>query len=192
MYGIRTQKYFKEDLLRIARMHIEHIEKSTSWTKFYRDNKLPSTQTYLSVFGTWGNLRKELGLNVKKKRDVISKDEIEDVLKKHGKEFKTRKQWDEYAQEHKLPTYKTILKHFSYEEILDYAGKPKQRNFSKEELISLALKHRKSYISSSMKKWDEYAKEQGLPSSRQFNWVFGSWSEAKYEIRKQAQKKSDR
>ncbi|MCM3216731.1 hypothetical protein M3612_19790 [Niallia taxi] len=173
-------------------MHIDHIEKSTSWSKFYRDNKLPSTQTYLSVFGTWENLRKELGLIVKKKRDVISKETIKDILKKHGNAFQTRKQWDEYAQEHKLPTYKTILKHFTYEEILGFAGKLKQRNFSKEELISLALKHRQSFISSSMTKWDEYAKEHILPSSRQFNWVFGSWSEAKHEIRKQAQKKSDR
>lgn len=173
-------------------MHLEHIEKSTSWSKFYRDNKLPSTQTYLAIFGTWDKLRKELNLDVKKKKDIISKNEIEAILKIHGKEFKSRKQWDEYAHEHKLPTYKTILKHFTYEEILDFAGKPKKRNFSKEELISLALEHRESFIGLSMTKWDEYAKEHQLPTARQYNWLFGSWSIAKQEIRKQAQKKSDR
>lgn len=173
-------------------MNLAHIEKSTSWSKFYRDNKLPSTQTYLSVFGTWENLRKELNLEVKKKKDIISKDEIENILKTHGKEFKSRKQWDEYAQEHKLPTYKTILKHFTYEQILNFGGKSKKRNFSKDELISVALEHRQSFISFSKLKWDEYAKEHNLPTARQYHWLFGSWSNAKHEIRKQAQIKSDR
>jgi hypothetical protein len=170
-------KYTKSELVEIGKKHQEYFHRKLIWDKHSVEHGLPASATYIKRFGSWQKAKEQIGLrNVKRKNDIYTKEMLEKVLKEHGKNFINRKQWDEYAKEHRIPTWKTIKKHFEYAEILDFAGK------GKKELIRIALQHQEHFLNSSMTKWDEYAAENDLPSSNKFHKVFGSWNKAKTEV----------
>jgi hypothetical protein len=184
--GLTAKKasYSLEELQNIAKKHKKFMQSKQQWDKYSKENGLPASATFIKAYGKWSTLKEQIGLgNEKRKRDLYSKDDIKMILKKHAEHYLNRKQWDEYAKEKKLPTYKTIKKHFEYDEILQIVGKSKNIHLTKEDLIQIALQHTDIFLTSSMSKWDLYAKEQKLPSSYAFFNHFGSWQRAKYEIR---------
>lgn len=174
--------YDDEDLKKIALEHKNHLATKRKWDAYYKERGLPSSSTLLKVFGTWNNLKEFVGLSTENLRsDQYSKGDIEKILIKHADNFLNRQQWDIYAKEHRLPTYKTIKKHFSYDQILGLVNQRKKINFTKEDLIKIAKEHN-IFLSSTMKSWDKYASENRLPSSHTFLKKFGSWRNAKHDI----------
>jgi hypothetical protein len=182
----KKRNYTKEDLLEIAKKHNRYFQSKGVWDSYARENDLPSSFTFINVFGSWNTIKELIGFEgkQKRKRDIYSKEQLLKILNEHGHQIKNRKQWDDYAKEHNLPTYKTLRKHFSWEEILSLAKKEKTFNLSKNELIQIALKHFEPFIYLSMDKWDEYAKERGLPSSMVYYRRFKGWKKAKNEVLK--------
>lgn len=69
---------------------------------------------------------------------------------------------------------------------MDIVGKKKVFNLSKEELIKLTLKPEYFYkfLNSTKTKWDEFARENNLPSSYKYIKTFDTWLKAKEEIDK--------
>lgn len=180
---IQKGAYTLEELKEIAEKHKEFFKTAAMWLEYSRENNLPSPATFIRAFESWNEVKSFLNLNTpKRKKNLYSKAEIEVILKEHGKNFVNRKQWDEYSKDNKLPTYKTIKKHFTYDEILTIINKNKQFNFTKNELATIAWDHNCAFFTMKMKDWDEYAKENKLPSSYIFSNVFGSWRKAKGEI----------
>lgn len=180
----KKASYTLEELEQIAKTHKNYMQSKPMWDKYSKENGLPASATFINAYKKWSNLKEQIGLgNIKIKRESYRKDDIKTILKEHAGQYLNREQWDEYAKEKKLPTYKTIKKHFEYNEILQIVGKSKKILLTKEELIQIALQHSDVFLTSSMSKWNEYAKKQSLPSSYTFFNHFGSWQRAKHEIR---------
>lgn len=184
------RNYSYNELEQIAIKHKEHFYRKSIWDVYSKKHGLPASATFIKAFGSWIKVKEHIGVNTdKRKDDLYTKEDIKNILEKHAENFVNRKQWDEYVKEKRLPTYKTIKKHFDYEEILKIVGKKKPAPLTKEELIKIALKHEEQFLGSSMAKWDVYADSYGLPSSYIFFKSFGSWKKAKYEIRIRSSKK---
>jgi uncharacterized protein (DUF934 family) len=175
--------YTFSELEKIAKKYKKHFLRKSIWDKYSKEHGLPASSTFIIAFGSWQKVKEHIGLgNEKRKNDLYSKDDIKRILKKHAKHYINRTQWDEYAKEHKLPTYKTIKKHFEYDEILEIVNKKKTTSLTEDDLIKIALTYQEHFLHSSMKKWDMYAKENDLPASNAFHKMFGSWRKAKYEV----------
>ncbi|QCJ45503.1 hypothetical protein FAY30_26555 (plasmid) [Bacillus sp. S3] len=184
-FNLSGQKasYTFAELKQIATEHKEYMRSKPTWDQYSKEKGLPASATFIKAFGKWSELKQFIGLSgEKRKSDIYSKEHIKSILNEHAAEYQSRQQWDVYAKENKLPTYKTIKKHFTYDEILEIVGKKKTFNFTKSDLIKIALEHKDIFLKASMTVWDEYASEQRLPSSHTFFSSFGSWRIAKHEV----------
>ncbi|MFT9496923.1 MULTISPECIES: hypothetical protein [Bacillota] len=92
--------------------------------------------------------------------------------------------WQAYAQEKGLPSFETIVGRFgSWKAALLSAGLSSDKGmptphtpdkmYSKEELITIAKKHKSSFVNKTQ--WDEYSKLHKLPCSSTYTKHFGSW-----------------
>ncbi|PGT80572.1 hypothetical protein [Bacillus sp. AFS040349] len=179
----KERVYDKETLLTIAGEHAEYFTTKSKWNKYAKEEGLPSTSTYIKMFESWNKVKEELELKPTDEQagsQGYTKEEIEQVLQVHGKNIVTRKQWDEYAHEHELPTYKTLKKHFTWEEILSYSNVKKKK--TRQELLDIAKKHYEVFASASMNIWNEYAIKHSLPSAHFYFKEFGSWKKAKVAV----------
>lgn len=180
---ILNKTYTFSELEEIAIKHKEHFQRKTLWDQYSKEHRLPASGTYINAFGSWKKVKEHIGLgNEKRKNDLYSKEDIKRILTEHAKNFINRKQWDEYAKEKRLPTYKTLKKHFDYDEILSIVKKEKQAPLTRNDLLRIALEHKEKFLAFSMKKWDIYASENHLPLSNTFFKAFGSWQKAKGEV----------
>lgn len=170
-------KYDKKTLLWIGNQHKEHFTTMTHWNEYAKENKLPSSQAYISRFGSWDKTKKEL--NLKPSNIGYTKEEIVDVIKEHRTKFTSAFKWNQYAKENKLPYYHTITEYFDWRTVKKMA-KVKTHNYTKDELLEIAMKHREYFTS--MTTWNNYAREANLPSAMGYVRAFGSWKRSKHEI----------
>jgi hypothetical protein len=176
--------YNEEKLIEIARNNKEHMTSRKLWSDYSKNTDLPSSSTYMRYFGSWSKVKTIAGFsNPRHKKKSYSTSEIYKILKEHSANFRSQKQWDDYAKVHALPTFVTIRKHFDYEEILKIANKKKKINLTKDDLTEIVREHL-VFLSSSMKLWDLYASQHKLPCSYTFVRKFGGWRIAKQEINK--------
>ncbi|MCM3362551.1 hypothetical protein [Niallia sp. MER TA 168] len=183
--GVKIKKKYDIDsLIEIGKKHREHAKTIRLWNKFAsNENGIPSPGQILTVFKDWSSFKK--AINVESVRATkYTKIDIKKMLEEHKEFFISRSQWDTYAKENKLPTYKTIRNYYSYEEILNIVEKKKTFNLSKDELIELTLRKEYFYkfLNSSKTKWDEFARANNLPSSYKYIQTFDTWLKAKEEI----------
>lgn len=169
-------------LIDIGKEHIEHVTSKRKWNAYAKEHNLPSAQTIENYFETWNSFKQELNIDtsIVISKPTISKKEIEQVLKEHGHNIETRSQWDEYAKENNLPSYKTLKKHFTWEEVLSFANK--QARLTNDYLLEIAFKHKDVFFPSSQRKWNEYAQKLKLPSYNAYVRAFGSWKKSKVEL----------
>ncbi|QXE03602.1 hypothetical protein [Terribacillus sp. DMT04] len=177
--------YTYNDLLGIAQLHKEHLTSRRKWDDFASKNSLPRSQIFIDKFSSWNNLKHELNLPILTKRsDLYTKEDIVRILKQHGANLESRQQWDVYAHDNNLPAYKTLRKHFTWEEILKLANRNKISHLTRDDLIEISIKHYKVFSSASIAAWNKYARDNKVPSSYSFIRNFGSWKKAKVEITK--------
>jgi hypothetical protein len=185
LLGLTTQNqsYSLKELEEIALKHKEKFTTIKEWDTHVKEQSLPSAMTYIKAFESWRKAQSTFGItNEKKRKDKYSKDEIRTILIEQSQNFTNRKQWDEYAKEHKLPTFKTIKKYYSYDEILELVGKNKTFNLTTDDLAKIAWKHKGEFFSMSMSEWNTFASDNDLPSSDSFSRHFGSWKKARHDI----------
>lgn len=175
--------YTLEELKVIAQEHKNYFTSFNTWNTYSQEHHLPSPATYIQHFEYWNEVKRFLGLpNENVKRPGYTKEIIEQVLREHGGNLENRTQWDEYAKEHNLPTYKTLKKFFTWEEIRQKCKKNNRFSLKEKELLEIGKKHYVEFTSSSKREWDVYAREHDLPSFQKFARVFGSWKKAKIAI----------
>lgn len=178
-----VQHYDKNFLIEIGQKYKKHFISRRVWDKFAKQNSLPSSQAYYSQFNSWTEVKKMLGISEKPKvKSAYTKEEIETILKTHGGNLQSRTQWDIYAKENDLPTYLTIRKFFTWDEVLNICNKEKKYAFTEDNLINIAIKHYTTFINSSMAKWDKYANENDLPSSYTYYRMFNTWKKARIAV----------
>ncbi|NRD81009.1 hypothetical protein HPT25_27190 [Bacillus sp. BRMEA1] len=172
----------EKELINIASNHKNHFTTVNNWNNYAREHNLPNAFTYISHFDSWNSAKEKLNLSPtspypskeEKKEEMIA------VLKEHGSQYIDRTEWDKYAKTHNLPTYKTIRNYLTFEEVKAIIPKEIKYNYSKQELIQIARAHFEHF--SSMGKWNQYAKENGLPNATTFYRKFGTWKQAKIEV----------
>lgn len=174
--------------LEVAKKHINEFSKSAeNWKEYAQINNLPSTNTYISNFGSWANAQLLAGVDQKKMKSNVKRYDKEfliKVAKENLSYFIHTSEWDKFTTAHNLPNqYVYILAFGSMTKakraigILDF---PSRRNYQTEELIDIALANI-SYLTTQME-WDRLAKENNLPRYRSFANAFGSWKECKNYI----------
>jgi hypothetical protein len=174
------RNYTEHELLEIVEHYKEHLTSARQWNVFADKLNLPKSITLIKRFGSWSTLKQLFNLPESSYAPIsstYSKNEVIQALKEHGKHYTNRQEWDSYAKEHSLPTYKTIRNYLTYDEMKSFV---KSKNYSKKELIDIALKHREYFTT--VKKWNEHAKEHDLPSSVTYHRHFGSWKKAKFSV----------
>jgi hypothetical protein len=178
--GITTnKKYSEKELLDIAKKHSKYFTTYSNWNEYATKHGLPVSTTFLGHFVSWNDVKRRLGIPISTRRKY-SKEEIKKIIEEHREYFTSKLKWDEYSTENKLPDYRTIRNHFSWDEVQDIADVKKRHNYTQAELLNIARKHASHFTT--MKRWDEYAKENDLPSSMNYYRKFGTWNNVKAKL----------
>ena len=115
-----NQKVLK--VLNILKEHKEHITTARNWEHYAKEHSLPSSSSLIKLFGSWNNVKSQLGLTTMKR---YSKKELLDIAKKHSNHFTTYSNWNEYASKHGLPVSTTFLVQFdSWNDVKEQLGIP--------------------------------------------------------------------
>lgn len=180
--------YTDEELINIAKEYEEHFTTFRAWDSFAKHNGLPRSITYKKRFGTWNEAKQAANISYQDKGRTYSKQEIIELIKKHEDIFTSsniQEKWNEFRKGKELPSYQTIISYISYAEIrklfktTDYQ-KNRHLSNNKQVLLDIAIKHHKYF--KQKRKWDEYAKENQLPSSNVYIYHFGKWSTIKRKV----------
>lgn len=198
------KKQKKETLIAIAKQHPEPFMMRTKWINYAKENGLPTDTTFLKRFETklWSEcvckvFGDELEEYVPNPKITVnySKELLTSIARQHAKHFMVRLRWNNYARENGLPKDTTFLSHFNLkgwsecinqifgDELEKYVANPQTPiSYSKESLTAIAKQHTEPFMSKT--RWEEYAKENSLPSSTTFLRQFetGAWSECIYKI----------
>lgn len=175
----RKRRYNNEELILIINRYRDQLISARKWDSFAKRYTLPTSDTLIKNLGKWSNIKEQLELPpAAPVKETYTKEQIIEVLKNHGKKYENPRSWNKYANEHSLPIYQTIRKYLSYEEMKPFINS--KRNYTKEELSTIAIRYREYFTTS--KKWDNFAKENDLPTYLTYYRRFGSWRKAKGEI----------
>ncbi|WP_079524119.1 hypothetical protein [Solibacillus isronensis] len=164
--------------------HKEHLTTVAHWNTYRKENPqydLPSAHTLIRHFGTWQNVKSNMGLVTPVTYTDIrqyNETELLGILKPHSSYLAhTRSQWDAYIGESEeiLPTSASLITYFGtwnrLKEQLGLSTAPDHRPplYSKEDIISIVKKYMP--ISLSPRKWENFRKQQDfdLPSAQTIN-----------------------
>lgn len=173
--------YSNQELLQNVKEHKHAVTNVRSWDRYARKHHLPSSSTLIKNFGSWNKVKKELHLKTDDKRESrYSKNTILAILKRHKDHFTNQEQWNVYAKDNGLPSYTTIKRYVDYDEITEIRGRYGNQKYSEKHLIKVARAHIKHFTT--MQKWDNYAKDNGLPSSHTYIRKFNGWRNAKQRV----------
>ncbi|MCQ6282834.1 homing endonuclease associated repeat-containing protein [Bacillus sp. EB600] len=186
------RKYTNQQLLDIAKKHIDHFTSAEKWNQYAKEKQLPNVTCYKRYFGSWNTVKTQLNLLIytnTKKNVVYSTKQLIDILQRNHSIAIKQSYWHAYAKDHHLPSYETIVARFgSWNHALSIAGlldvkkdipastQSPSKQYSYETLKQIARKHLDYFRL--RKVWDEYARINNLPSSATYSKYFGSWKEA--------------
>lgn len=178
--SVRVPSFREDELLEIAKHYQEKFTTVRGWDSFADIYGLPKSVTYIKQLGNWNEIKEKLNFVPTSRDDYNysnSKESIISVLKEHGSEYTNRTDWDVYAKENSLPTYKTIRKYISYDELKTIV---KSNRYTNEELIKIARDHRENFTS--INKWNEHARENKLPNATTYIRRFETWKNARIKV----------
>lgn len=126
----QRERFTREELIEIGKQHKAEFSTKRGWESFAKKNHLPSPQTYINEFKTWNCTREAIGLPAasKVRKKIYTKEDIIEKLEANIEHFTSRNKWDDFARNNNVPSYSTISKHLTAEEINHYKKRkrPKQ------------------------------------------------------------------
>lgn len=186
---------YQNHLLKLMKKHGTPEITVREWNSIAQSKGLPLAYKYIQSFGAFSEMKKRLGWETRtiksSNRKPYTKSEIESIFRENRDLFSKSDSddmmriWEDYRKNHpnmRLPTYKTVSHHTTYDERLDYIQSKKKRyNLrEKESLKKLALTHSGKFSTSRV--WDQWALTNDLPTSDKYIYLFDSWEQAKKEI----------
>ncbi|WP_066418239.1 hypothetical protein [Sutcliffiella cohnii] len=182
MIDTNKQPYTSSELLKIAEKHKKYLTTYQSWNEYAKKNGLPVSTTFLAHFKcSWNEFKRKLAIPISSPNwSKYSREEIEEVIQNHSQQFSSKLNWDSYSKKNNLPDYRTIKNFFTWEEVQRKANVKINKIYNEEELLAIAKEH--SIHFTTMKKWNEYAKEKGLPSAIVFYRKLGAWNSIKAKL----------
>lgn len=171
--------------LEVAKRHIHEFSKSAEkWKEYAKINGLPSTNTYITNFGSWTNAQLLVGVDQKKVKSYVNRYDKEfliKVAKENISYFINTSEWDRFATTNNLPNQYVFIRVFGSmaeaKKAIGIIEFPTRKSYTKEELIQIALEHISYFTTQTA--WDNFARENNLPRYRSFANAFGSWKECK-------------
>lgn len=186
------RKYINQQLLDIAKKHIENFTFTKKWNQYAKEKQLPNVTCYKRYFGSWNTVKTLLNLSIytnTKKNVIYSTNQLIDILQRNQSIAIKQSYWQAYAKDHNLPSYETIVTRFgSWNHALSIVGlldvkkdiptstHSLSKKYSYETLKQIACKHLDYFHLKEA--WDEYARLKNLPCSSTYSKYFGSWKEA--------------
>ncbi|MEX3625361.1 hypothetical protein [Viridibacillus arvi] len=180
-------KYTEEKLVKVVLENKDVFEKATvkEWSEYARKHGLPSSNVYITFFGSWNKAREKFGLKTTKTKANRYTKEVLAKVALENKEHFLSAQWPIFAKENGLPSLPTYTNHFgSFTNARKAIGlnitKTSPNKYTKEKLVEVALENKEHFKIS--KQWTIFAKENGLPSKSTYVSHFGSFANAQKEI----------
>jgi hypothetical protein len=184
------RKYTKQQLLDIAKQHIENFTSAEKWNDYAKKMQLPNVTCYKRYFGSWNKIKTLLNIPTytsTQKNNKYSTNQLINILQSNQSIAIKQSYWQAYAKDHNLPSYETIITRFgSWNNALSIAGIQDVKNdtlsythsqkYSHQTLKQIAYQHLKYFHLREV--WDEYARANNLPRSTTYSKYFGSWKEA--------------
>jgi hypothetical protein len=186
---------YQQHLLKLMKKHGVPEMTVREWDYIAQQKGLPHAHKYIRTFGSFSEVKKQLGWDSttiqSSNRKPYTKPEIETILKANKDVFLASESddmmriWEDYRKKHpdrRLPTYKTVTQHTTYDERLNYIQAEKKRYYQREKelLKELAIKHADKFTVRRI--WDQWAIANDLPTSDKYIYLFESWEQAKKDI----------
>ncbi|MCM3443618.1 MULTISPECIES: hypothetical protein [Metabacillus] len=153
----------KEEVKSRLLYHKQHLTTVRQWDLYAKDHSLPSSQSLISIYGSWKEVKDELGI-----KGIDRKEELIEIAKEHIHALTTVENWNKYAKEKKLPNGYTYISHFgswnAFKEKLNLSPSTPypSKLEKKKEIISILKEHGAKYEDRTS--WDKYANEEDLPT----------------------------
>lgn len=181
--------YTKEEINEIVKNINEKVEGSLSQKEYkeYKKEKHPSFQIIISIYDSWDNAKRELGIEINE-NEIYSKEDCIKAMEEVNNMIKENLSINKYNVNKKdsHPSYYTITDKFeNWNEAMEKAGfkvnKKASRNYSKEDCIK-ALKKANS-LTEDLLSAPEYKelKQDSDPSVNSIRSNLGSCNKAKKE-----------
>lgn len=168
-------------MLSLLKGHEEHLTTISSWNNYCKSTGLPHSQTLISHFGSWNNLKHLLGLEVNKQSrpKKYSDEYLYNILRKYKNHYTSAKNWDDFSVKNNLPSHKIIM-----DRIGPYNAYKKTGVIPSwtEEIIREVILKEFPEIPPTVSEWNQLKSEDPLPSSRTIIRRFESWEKMKREL----------
>lgn len=113
--GLATTTRNKEKLKEIALKHQKHFSTIEIWNNHAKENKLPSSNVFISIFGNWNEAKEEIGLSISKKganKYSVTDEELIFIGEENIEFFTSVNVWDLHAKENNLPLSNVYIRRF--------------------------------------------------------------------------------
>jgi hypothetical protein len=199
---VEEKRYTKEELLSILSEHKAYLITQETWKQYAQQNDLPSVNTIVNHFGSFNEAKRQLSLKKIQKRE-FTKEELWEIALQH-KEMFHLSFWNFYATTYHLPTETAFINHFgSFKAVQDQLGikegeydeKTVERmketvEKKKEILLDLIQRHQEKIewvapyweLLDSKKRWNQFAKEQSIPTYNEFLSLFDTKKQFKQTV----------
>ena len=176
--------YTKEKLMGILRLFYKQNYRSPRMEDFSKNKNVPSTMTYVKMFGSWNNALKLAGLGINVKKGYTNR-ELLGILRALSKELGRTPMMKDLIPRKNLPEATVFKDRFgSWNKTLEIAGLEVKyffRKWTKEDIIKW-LRY----------KYDELGKTPGIrdfdadpkaPAKNTVRKLFGNWTNALREAK---------
>ncbi|MDQ0273489.1 hypothetical protein [Cytobacillus purgationiresistens] len=177
----RGQQFSDKELWKIVESNKNALGSVGGWDVYAKEQKLPRAQTIIKRLGKWNEIKDKLDIRTYDQNRPLkyTKEELIEILIQHKHFFKNSYQWNVYASEHNLPTFKvfeTYLGKVKMEEILE-----KPLSIGMNEIADMIKTHFPSQPPT-YAEWNELAKVQPVVSTSTIIRYFNGWNNMKARV----------
>ncbi|RKJ75062.1 hypothetical protein D7X33_18345 [Butyricicoccus sp. 1XD8-22] len=127
-----------DDIIKLLKPHVDALQGSPrEWDDYRKDNELeeelPGSYPLIHQFESWNNLKKTFSLPTRESKapHKYTVEEIQTIIKTYAPHVFRARSWERYRKENQelqLPTYLTILRYVTKEELVEAYQKWKEDN----------------------------------------------------------------
>ena len=186
MYPSKTEKlefltmvkYANKELLEKLKKWAKTHKKSPSMHDINKDKSMPSVTAYVNHFGSFNKAKELAGLEIHRRIDKYSKEELLEKLKKWAKTHRKSPLARDIREDKSMPSVSTYEEHFgNFNKAKELAGLKITNKHTNEELLEKLKKWAKTHKKSPSSR--DIGKDKSTPSISTYKKVFGSFNKAK-------------
>lgn len=169
------EAFDKEKLKAIIEQHKKHLTSAIAWNKYRANKNLPHSQTLISHFGSWNNVKKALNLEQNKQSRPVkfTDEEIYTIISENKEHYTSVIEWDAHAVKHNLPSHDLITGRLDPDSIYQETGVVVRWT---DRIIKDKILEYFPTIPPTMRGWNELSKTEHLPSATTIARRFGKWN----------------